>query len=116
MLRSDNALSVYSNVQELQAMANIFNIPIDVVTHGSRVSEWRERILPMREATGLAEFREGHFPHTNDTHFDFLVADSSRLISNGLLGRARDDKVDQVPANLQVQEWQTVSRRKGTRG
>ena len=29
-LRSDKALQVYSNMQEIQALANIFNIPIDV--------------------------------------------------------------------------------------
>ena len=37
-LRSERSLRVYSNVQELQAMANIFNMAIDIFTYGSRSS------------------------------------------------------------------------------
>ena len=107
-------------MQELQALANIFNITIDIFTHGSRVAEWRETILPMKEAADLAEYREDHFPpmalyHTNDTHFDLLVADSSRLITNGLLGSVKEYKVMQEPGNLQGEEWQTVTRKQGAR-
>ena len=74
----------------------------------------------MREAANLAEFREGHFPnmalyHTKDTHFDLLVANSSRLITSGLLGRARENKVEQESSHLQVEEWQTVTWRQGGR-
>ena len=62
----------------------------------------------MREAANLAEFQEGHFPnmalyHTKDTHFDLLVANSSRLITSGLLGRARENKVEQESSHLQVE-------------
>ena len=98
-LKSDRALNVYSNMQEMQAMANIFNMAIDVFTYGIRtnmdgenysVAEWMERITPMKEASSLAEYREGHFPpmalyHSDNSHFDLLVADTSRLVSNGLL-------------------------------
>ena len=115
-LRSDRGLQVYSNMQEMQAMSNIFNMAIDVFTYGTRigidgqnyqVSEWMERILPMAEAINLAEYREGHFPpmalyHSNDNHFDLLVADNSRLVTNGLLGSAET-------ASVQQEEWQTVS-------
>ena len=128
-LRSDKALQVYSNVQELQALANVFNIPISVFTHGTRVSlfgdkyqvaEWMEPILPMKEAANLAEYREGHFPpmalyHSNDTHFDLLVADSSRLVTNGLMGSCQEDQVLQGASILQVEKWQTVPKQPGGR-
>ena len=120
-LRSERALKVYSNFQEMQAMANIFNMAIDVFTYGTRtsmdgeyysVAEWRERIVQMKEASSLAEYREGHFPpmalyHSANNHFDLLVADTSRLVSNGLLGRIQD--VQQVKEVQEVQEVQVNS-------
>ena len=110
-LRSDKALRVYSNFQEIQAMANIFNLAIEVFTYGTRtgldgfnyqVAGWMETILPMAEAANLAEFSEGYFPsmalyHSNDNHFDLLMADTSRLVTDGLLGRCQPSQVQQVP-------------------
>ena len=57
------------------------------------VAEWKDKIQPMKEASSLAEYSKGHFPpmalyHSDNNHFDLLVADTSRLVSNGLLGRA----------------------------
>ena len=86
-LRSDRALKVYSNMQELQAMSNIFNLPINVFTYGTRmegnvsqVAEWMEEICPMKEAANLNEYSEGHFPplslYHNGDHFNLLVADT----------------------------------------
>ena len=123
-LKSDRALQVYSNFQEMQAMSNLFNMPIDIFTYGTRVfadggrsqiAEWRERILPMAEAAHLAEYEVGHFPpmalyHNDDNHFDLLVEDTSRLVTSGLLGRVQE--VQQVPAQLQEEgEWNTVAGR-----
>ena len=117
-LMSDRALRVYSNIQEMQAMANIFNLAIDVFTYGTRVNEagenyqmaeWIERILPMKEASSLAEYRKGHFPpmalyHSSNNHFDLLVADTSRLVTNGLLGRSKEVKeFQEVQVNFEQQ-------------
>ena len=85
-------------------MVNTFNMAIDVFTYGTRLSidckyysvaEWRWRIVPKKEASSLAEYREGNFPpmalyHSANNHFDLLVADTSRLVSNALLGKIRD--------------------------
>jgi hypothetical protein len=38
LLRSERALNVYSNFQEIQAMVNTFNMAIDVFTYGTRLS------------------------------------------------------------------------------
>ena len=67
-LRSEKSLKVYSNMQEMQAMANIFNISIEVFTYGTRVrlsgeqyqvAEWMDPINPMPEAANLAEYKKG---------------------------------------------------------
>ena len=73
------------------------------------IAEWMERILPMVEAAHLAEYEEGHFPpmalyHSNDNHFDLLVADTNRLVTSGLLGRVEDVQQDKG-------EWHTVAGR-----
>ena len=116
-LRSDRALNVYSNMQEIQAMANIFNIPIDVFSYSTGAGAgagWKERILPMAEAAHLAEFEEGNFPpmalyHNSDSHFDLLVADTDRLATCGLLGRVQE--VQQEPQHLQEEGgWHQVKR------
>ena len=112
-LRSNRALKVYSNMQEVQAMSNVFNIHIDVFTYGTRaqgtrVAEWMEQIRPMSEAASLSEYSEGHFPplplYHNGDHFNLLVADSSRLVTSELLGRAEVAQLTQVEGH-----WQTVT-------
>ena len=129
-LRSDRALGVYSNIQEMQAMANIFNMPIDIFTYGTReamdgeqydVAEWMG-IQPMKEAAHLAKYTVGHFPpmalyHSTENHFDLLVADTSRLVTSGLLGQAEVQQVhqelSQVPVQLQEEGTsQTVPKRR----
>ena len=69
-LRSDRALQVYSNMQEMQAMSNIFKLAIDVFSFGTRtgsngeayqIAGWLDRIEPMAEAAHLAEFEDGQF-------------------------------------------------------
>ena len=124
-LRSDRALQVYSNFQEIQAIANIFNLAIEVFTYGTQIGSdgtayqvagWMDRIQPMAEAANLAEFSEGHFPtmalyHNNDNHFDLLVSDTSRLVTSGLLGRSKAAQVQHVLQehdSLQEEEWETV--------
>ena len=89
------------------------------------VAEWLERINPMKEAANLAEYSQGHFPpmalyNSRDNHFHLLVADTSRLVTNGLLGRSKVatlQQVEQVPTNPQGEyQWQKVpasSRSKG---
>ena len=41
-LRSDDSLMVYSNTQELVAMANIYNININIFTYGESENRWTE--------------------------------------------------------------------------
>lgn len=93
---------MFSNIQEAQALANIFNIKIEVFTFGLRVdkkdqryqvAEWMEPILPQVEVAQFAAYTEGYFPtmmlyHSTETHFDLLVPDDSRVALSGLLGKA----------------------------
>ena len=101
-------------------MANIFNLEIEVFTYGTRtgldgsnyqVAGWMEPIKPMAEAANLTEFQEGYFPpmalyHSSDNHFDLLVADTSRLVTNGLLGKCQPVHAQQVPG-------ETIGSRRG---
>ena len=62
----------------------------------------------MKEASHLARYEVGHFPtmalyHNTENLFDLLVADSSRLVTEGLLGRAKEEV-----------GWQTVPSRRTT--
>ena len=120
-LRSERGLKVFSNIQEAQALANVFNTKIEIFTHGIRsdgkggtyrVAHWMEPILPQPEVAHFAEYKPGHFPpmqlyHSTETHFDLLVPDNSRLALNGLLATAPKASCDQMP--LKEQEVLEVS-------
>ena len=111
--RSDRALNVYSNFQEMQAMANIFNMPIEVFSFGTRTgmdgkdcqfAEWMEPILPEAKAAHMAEHLPGyystmHLYHSRENHFDLLVPDSSRIVTLGMLGSSptAQEKTTDIP-------------------
>ena len=57
-LRSDEALMVYSNSQELLAIANMFNINISIFTYGGAEERWDE-VKPDPAFVARAELHKG---------------------------------------------------------
>ena len=89
-LSSEDALMVYSNSQQILAMANLFNINISIFTYGGAEERWTE-VRPDPEMVVSAEIKFGKWVpdmalyHNEDSHFDLLVKDHSRLALLGLL-------------------------------
>ena len=111
----DDALMVYSNSQQLLAIANLFNIRINVFTYGGNQSRWSE-ICPDPEMAAKAEIRFGKWApdmalyHSDNTHYDLLVKDDSRIALLGLLA------VEHFQDNKNVPDiddkWKTVNNKK----
>ena len=124
-LRSEDALKVFSNTQEIMAMANMYNITIDIFTYGGPENRW-SRIGPDPEMVGSAEERLGRLVHdmalyhSLDTHYDLLVRSDSRLALLGLLAGGDKEtpiKVSDVapvkdPKTNDEAEWVKVKSKK----
>ena len=113
-LRSEEALMVYSNSQQLLAIANLFNMNISVFTYKGGQGRWTE-VCPDPEMAAVAEVRFGKWApdmalyHCDDTHFDLLVKDNSRIALLGLLGGIAQSKYDGTKID---DEWELVTNRK----
>ena len=89
-LRSDDALMVYSNTQELLALSNIYNININIFSYGESGNRWTE-ICPDPLLVAESEERLGKWVpdmvlyHSSGVHYDLLVKDDSRLALLGLM-------------------------------
>ena len=95
-LRSEDSLLVYSNFQELYATANLYNINISVFTYGGSEDHWKFITPDPRMVTDSVNIVGKHIPdmalyHNEDTHFDLLVKDNSRIAVLGLLAGAIED-------------------------
>ena len=120
-LRSEEALTVYSNSQELLAIANLFNIKINIFTYEGEDGRWTE-VCPDPEMAFSAEVQGKWAPdmalyHSFDTHYDLLVKEDSRLAQMGLLGGAGGDGGDGGDRGIggstdQTQNWNTVKPRR----
>ena len=131
-LRSDESLYVYSNHQELQATANLYNINIHIFTYGGDSDRWTE-IVPDAEMVAEVDARVGKLIpdmvlyHSQDTHYDLLVKEDSRLALLGLLAGAasinsqtekteNEVKIDNVETNennfCENFEWKIVTHKK----
>ena len=76
-LRSEDALSVYSNSQELLAIASLFNINIKIFTYSGKEGWWSE-VGPDPELASSAKLAADVAPdlylyHNLDSHYDLLV-------------------------------------------
>ena len=93
-MRSEDSLCVFSNYQELLALANMLNITVRIFSYGiggdeSRC-EWKE-ISPDPAKAATAHFPKGLIPdmylyNSDQTHYDLLVAEDHRLALLGLFG------------------------------
>ena len=95
-LRSDDALMVYSDSQQVLAMANLFNINVNIFTYGRAEETWNE-VKPDPEMAECAEIKFGKWLpnmalyHCEDNHFDLLVKDDSRLALLGLVAGSMEE-------------------------
>ena len=102
-LRSEESLMVYSNTQELIAIANLFNINIFIFTYRGDTGWWNE-VCPDPEMAASAEIKFGKWApdmylyHSDDTHYDLLVDENSRL-ALGLLAGKVGFTWNSVPSN-----------------
>ena len=115
-LRSRESLSVFSNTQELLAIASLFNIKIHIFTYEGKDGSWSE-IGPDPQLTSSPELNGKWAPdmflyHSKNTHFDLLVKDDSRLAAMGLLGKRPVIIPLEKPVNVSVDvttdDWKTV--------
>ena len=120
-LKSDESLTVYSNHHELQAVANLYNINIDIFTYGGGKDEYWSRICPDPDMVAEIEAKLGKYIpdmalyHCYDSHYDLLVKDDSRLALLGFVagaGQQEDtenvEKVNQEDNNA----WVKVQHKK----
>ena len=94
-LRSESSLLAYSNIQELFAVANLFNINIHIFTYVGEDGTWSD-VGPDLEMSSSAVMKGDQVPdlylyHSRNSHYDLLVKDDSRLARMGLVGRAPEE-------------------------
>ena len=117
-LRGDESLMVYSNSQELLAIANMFNVTINIFTYSGN-NEWWSQVNPEPEFVADAEMKFGKWIpdmalyHCDDTHYDLLVKDDSRLALLGILAGADHQGEDAVPTETigSMNDWQKVEKK-----
>ena len=125
-LYSDESLMVYSNSQQIHAMANLFNINITIFTYGAGGERWSE-VGPDPEMVQTSEIKYGKWVpdmalyHSEETHFDLLVKDDSRLALLGLLaGNAHEssvgDKVPDAAYSKPCDGWNIVTKKSKRKG
>ena len=110
-MRSDESLAVFSNCQELVAVANVFNIKIHIFEYKGKDGRWSE-IHPDPEMTSTAIMDGSWAPelflyNNSNTHYDLLVRDESRFV-DGLVGK--------VTENYTNEGWKTVPNKKHKTG
>jgi hypothetical protein len=86
-LLSDESLNVFSNSQELLAIANLYNIKINIFTYGQGIPRWTE-VGPDASMQSTAEVSSGIVPdlflyHSHDCHYDLLIKEDSRIVTHG---------------------------------
>ena len=99
-LRSEDSLCVYSNSQELLAIANMLNIKVKIFSFGiggdETRSEWKE-VHPDPEMLKFAIFPKGFVPdlflyNSDQSHYDLLVDDDHKLAMLGLVECSQAEK------------------------
>ena len=111
-LRSEDSLCAFANYQELLAIANMLNIKIYVFTYGIGGVEksWSWKVVhPDRVMAGHCEFAPGTVPdmylyNSDNTHYDLLVLDNSRLAVLGLISMEKDKLQEKVVQEKGIQE------------
>ena len=115
-LRSDESLAVFANCQELVAIANCFNITINIFTYGGIEDSW-SKITP--DPAIVKDDAPNYIPdmnlyHSFDSHYDLLVKDDSRVAVLGPLAGIVEKKHDDLGANKtdENEGWNLVKNTK----
>ena len=100
-LRSEEAMVVYSNNQELLAASNIFNMKINIFTYNGDDGVWSQ-VAPHPELSSCVEVYGDWIPdmflyNSLDTHYDLLV---------------KDDEFVEQKETKEPEEWKDVKVRK----
>ena len=99
---------VYSNSEELLAIANLFNIKINIFSYHGKEGNWNQ-VCPDPIMATSAEVKFGKWApdmslyHSLDTHYDLLLSDNSRVALLGLLGKADEKAFGEIE-----DDWETV--------
>ena len=114
-LKSEDALMVYSNCHDLEAIANVFNIKIKIFTFRGESSHWSEiHPDPQMVEQAAIEMPEMALYHSDECHYDLLIKDDSRLAQLGLLAGSfpvtleEDIQID----NNQNNDWKKVEKKR----
>ena len=117
-LRSEDSMCAYANYQELLTIANMINIKIYVFTYGigGDNKRWSWKVIhPDPVMACHSEFAQGTVPNmylynSDNTHYDLLVEDNSRLAVLGLISMGEEKEFEgkefeekKLPEN-QIQE------------
>ena len=91
-LRSDRSLKVFANSHDILALANDLNTNIEIFSYG--IHEIKERckwqqVQPDPAMESVAMFPKGfietlYLYHSDDNHYDLLVKDDHKLVTEGL--------------------------------
>ena len=90
---------VYSNYQELLGLANMFSIKIHIFTFNENEERW-STVYPDPEFEVDMQVKFGKWIpdmalyHSEESHYDLLVKDDSRLAPLGLLAGAQEEVGD----------------------
>ena len=85
--RHDDALKVFADSHEVLAIANLFNIKINIFSYDDKIQTWSQ-VCPDPEFEAKNDYSKWipdlALYHSSESHYDLLVKDDSRLAINGL--------------------------------
>ena len=116
-LKSEASLKVYTNAHELIAIANLYNIKINIFTYGDGPVRWSQ-VCPDPMFASDAEigkwFPDMALYYCYNTHYDLLVKEDSRIALVGLV--AGKDLAEQSDVDKKVSDtafdWKQVPIKK----
>ena len=118
-LKSEEAMTVFSDAHELLAMANMYNIRIHVFTYGGTTDGWNtvhpdpEMVSLLGSSSGL-KLPDVSLYHSYNNHYDLLVERESRIAQLGLVAGSQDDSFKdntKEVIDISSDEWTTVNRK-----
>ena len=124
-LKSNDALKVYANSHELLAVANLYNVAINIFTYGGgseSINGWSQ-ILPDSEMVAETEAKLGKWIpdialyYCSNSHYDLLVKRDSRLALLGFAAgyettNTASKKQENIDSEEKSEEWKTVGKKK----
>ena len=114
-LRSEESLKVYANYHDVLAIANLFNIKIDIFTYGDKDERWRQ-VCPDPEMAPSAAYGKWipdiALYHSYNTHYDLLVKDDCRVALNGFIAGQVITEEDNKDDTRKSDDWELFKQKK----